>query len=163
MATPFSTRRFIEDPVIIKQVLDRCKIIHIGLQDTNRIYVVPTNYGYTYENGHITFYTHGATQGLKWELMQKHPNVGFEIDTGFELVDGGEVACNYSNAYASIIGSGTASLITDIEEKKRIINNIMMVQAGKSFTFTDAMVERLGIAKIEVEEFACKSGYLYEK
>lgn len=39
----------------------------------------------------------------------------------------------------------------------------MMVQAGKSFTFTDAMVERLGIAKIEVEEFACKSGYLYEK
>ena len=37
MATPFSTRRFIEDPAIIKQVLDRCKINHIGLQDNNRI------------------------------------------------------------------------------------------------------------------------------
>ena len=67
MATPFSTRRFIEDPAIIKQVLDRCKIIHIGLQDTNRIYVVPTNYGYTYENGHIEVEEFACKSGYLYE------------------------------------------------------------------------------------------------
>ena len=48
MATPFAKRRFITDEKIIREVLEACKIIHIGIQDADGVYVVPTNYGYTY-------------------------------------------------------------------------------------------------------------------
>ena len=51
MATPFANRRFITDEKIIREVLEACKIIHIGIQDGDGVYVVPTNYGYTYEDG----------------------------------------------------------------------------------------------------------------
>ena len=152
MSTPFSKRRFITDEKIIREVLEACKIIHIGIQDGDGVYVVPTNYGYTYEDGKLTFFTHGAKSGKKWDLIQKNPHVGFEIDTGFQLVDGGEVPCNFSNAYGSIN-----------EEKCRIMTNVMKVQADRDFSFTPAMVESLGVAKIEVEEFKCKSGYLYKQ
>ena len=119
MATPFANRRFITDEKIIREVLEACKIIHIGIQDGDGVYVVPTNYGYTYEDGKLTFFTHGARSGRKWDLIQKNPHVGFEIDTGFQLVDGGEVPCNFSNAYGSIIGSGRMSVVKDNEEKCR--------------------------------------------
>lgn len=163
MATPFANRRFITDEKIIREVLEACKIIHIGIQDGDGVYVVPTNYGYTYADGKLTFFTHGAKSGRKWDLIQKNPHVGFEIDTGFQLVDGGEVPCNFSNAYGSIIGSGRMSVVEDNEEKCRIMTNLMKVQADRDFSFTPAMVEPLGVAKIEVEEFKCKSGYLYKQ
>ena len=68
MSTPFSKRRFITDEKIIREVLEACKIIHIGIQDGDGVYVVPTNYGYTYEDGELTFFTHGARSGRKWDL-----------------------------------------------------------------------------------------------
>ena len=57
--TPYAKPRFITDPEIIRKILDRCKIIHLGMQEDGHVYVVPTNYGYTYEDGKLTFYSHG--------------------------------------------------------------------------------------------------------
>ena len=45
--TPYAKPRFITDPEIIRKILDRCKIIHLGMQEDGHVYVVPTNYGYT--------------------------------------------------------------------------------------------------------------------
>ncbi len=53
--TPYAKPRFITDPEIIRKILDRCKIIHLGMQEDGHVYVVPTNYGYTYEDGKLTF------------------------------------------------------------------------------------------------------------
>lgn len=38
-----------------------------------------------------------------------------EIDTGFELVDS-EDPCDYGNSYGSIIGTGMATIVEDLEE-----------------------------------------------
>ena len=40
MATPFANRRFITDEKIIREVLEACKIIHIGIQDGDGVYAV---------------------------------------------------------------------------------------------------------------------------
>ena len=56
---------------IIRKILDRCKIIHLGMQEDGRVYVVPTNYGYTYEDGKLTFYSHGAMEGKKWDIIKR--------------------------------------------------------------------------------------------
>lgn len=35
----------------ILKIMDACKIVHIGLVDGDQPYVLPMNYGYTYEDG----------------------------------------------------------------------------------------------------------------
>lgn len=145
------------NPKIIADVLEECKIMHIGIHNGEDIYVVPVNYGYVYEDGKLTLYTHGAPRGLRWDLMAKNPRVGFELDTHFNLEDRGDDACEYGNWGSSIIGTGKATIVTDIEEKKQILSNIMKVQAGKDFTFEDRTVMHVNVAKIEAREFSCKT------
>ena len=50
-------------------------------------------------------YFHGADAGLKRELAESNPVIGFEIDNG-GVMGRAEKACDYTEYYHSIIGSG---------------------------------------------------------
>ena len=52
-------------------ILDRAKIVHVGMVDEGKPYIVPMNYGYPLEDGRLTFYLHSAVKGDKLEL--RHP------------------------------------------------------------------------------------------
>ena len=43
--------RRVTDEALIDSILKECGVVRIGLYDEDRIYVVPVNYGYTYEDG----------------------------------------------------------------------------------------------------------------
>lgn len=73
--------REVTEETEIRKVLDECKIVHLGFQDGGRVFVVPVNYGYSYEEGKLTVYFHGADAGLKRELAESNPVIGFEIDS----------------------------------------------------------------------------------
>ena len=77
--------REITEETEIRKVLDECKIVHLGFQDGGRVFVVPVNYGYSYEGGKLTVYFHGADAGLKRELAESNPVIGFEIDNGGDM------------------------------------------------------------------------------
>jgi uncharacterized protein len=145
------------NPVIIQGVLNQCKIAHIGIHNGEDIYIVPVNYGFTYEDGKITLYTHGAPKGLRWDLMKKNPRVGFELDTGYFLEYRGEDAPEYGNWGSSIIGTGTAIIVEDATEKRRILENLMKVQSGKDFNLDDLDVSHVNVAKIVADQFTCKT------
>ena len=51
----------------ILKIMDACKIVHIGLVDGDQPYVLPMNYGYTYEAGKMVIYLHGAKKGYMGE------------------------------------------------------------------------------------------------
>lgn len=112
--------REVTEETEIRKVLDECKIVHLGFQDGGRVFVVPVNYGYSYEGGKLTVYFHGADAGLKRELAESNPVIGFEIDNGGAM-GRAEKACDYTEYYHSIIGSGPVSVVKDREEKKRIL------------------------------------------
>ena len=78
-------------------------------------YVVPMNYGYTMEEGKLTLYLHGATQGRKIEVMRNNPKVFFEMECDVLAFDG-NAACQYGTSYASIMGEGRAEILEDTEE-----------------------------------------------
>ena len=44
----------------ILKIMDACKIVHVGLVDGDQPYVLPMNYGYTYKDGKMVIYLHGA-------------------------------------------------------------------------------------------------------
>ena len=110
------TDREVTDREKQMEILHVCKVARIGIQDGKGVYVVPVNFGLTIETDKLTMYVHGAKEGKKLDLIKENPYVGFEMDCKDELVEG-KVACQYSYYYASIIGSGKASVVEDQEEK----------------------------------------------
>lgn len=136
-------------------ILDRAKIVHVGMIDEGRPYVVPMNYGYVFENGVLTLYLHGAKEGRKIDIIRKNPNVFIEIDTDIEPFEG-NIACKYGLSYSSVMGEGVAKLIEDVEQKKKGLSVLMKTQTNKDFEFTDKMVSIVCVIKIEVSKFTAK-------
>ena len=62
----------------------------------------------------------------------------------------------------STVVHGTEGL-EDLKEKKEILNNITRLNAGTVHEFSDAMVRHVNVLKVEVTEFTCKSGVMYQK
>lgn len=136
-------------------ILDRAKIVHVGMVDGNRPYVVPMNYGYTLNDGKLTFYLHGAMRGRKLDVIRANPNVFVEIDTDIVPFEG-EVACKYGLCYSSVMGEGVAEIVEDTELKKEALSIFMKTQTGKDFEFNDKMVSVVSIIKINISEFTAK-------
>lgn len=147
--------REITDINEIIKILDKAKVLHLGLVDGDEPYVVPMNYGYKMENGKLTIYLHGAPRGRKIDLMRKNPKVFFEMEcdiTPFE----GDIACRYGITYSSVMGRGKAELIEDIEEKKEGLSTLMKTQTGKDFEFEEKMTKIVSVIKIDVSEYTAK-------
>ena len=127
--------REITDETMIRDILDRAQVIHLGLSDEGQPYVVPMNYGYVLEDGKLTFYLHGALEGYKYEVMEKNPRISFSIECDVKPFEG-RVACQYGTVYSSIMGKGTAVLVEDIEEKKQaILDNNFVHQKSRRCPF----------------------------
>lgn len=139
----------------IRGILDRGKIVHVGMIDGDRPYVVPMNYGYVLEDGCLTLYVHGALRGRKLDVISKNPNVFVEIDTDLIPFEG-EHPCTYGLSYSSVMGEGTAEIVTNPEEKMQALTILMKTQTGKDFTFTEKLVSVVAVVKITVPELTAK-------
>ena len=145
----------IADTNEIREILDKSKVLHLGLADGDMPYVVPMNYGYTMENEKLTLWLHGATQGRKLDIMRVNPKVFFSIECDLQPFEG-DVACKYGMGYRSLLGSGVAQIIEDVEIKKKALTYLMKTQTDKDFEFNDKLVSVVGIIKINVAEYTAK-------
>lgn len=139
----------------ILEILNKAKVAHIGMVDGDEPYVVPMNYGYSYNEGELTLYFHGAKVGRKLDVIRSNPKVFFEIDCDIVPFEG-KVACQYGISYASVMGLGKAEIVEDIEEKKRGMSVLMKTQTGKDFTFDEKMVSIVSVIKITCKDFTAK-------
>ena len=155
--TPGITKREREVTDIneIKEILDKSMIVHIGMIDGDEPYVVPMNYGYTLEDGELCIYLHGATVGRKIDIIRANPKVFFEMECDVEPFEG-KVACQYGTTYASVMGRGTAEVLTDVDEKIDGLTKFMKTQTGKDFTFDERMVSIVSVIKITAKDFTAK-------
>ena len=154
--------RQITDPGQIHQILEDGKVLHLGLCVDNEPYVVPMNYGFTFENEKLVLYLHSAVRGKKLDMIRVNPKVFFEIDchrVPFE----GKVACQYGMSYSSIMGKGQAQILDDSEEKQKAMTLLMKAQTGKDFSFSDPLVSIVAVIRIDVSEYTAKHRPLPEK
>ena len=147
--------REVTDPLEIIGILDRAKIVHVGMIDGDMPYVVPMNYGYTMEEGKLTLYLHGATRGRKLDILRENPRVFIEIDTDI-VPFAGQAACQYGVGYSSVMGEGEAELVEDVEGKKEALKILMKTQVGKDFDFVDKMVGGVSVIKVHVSDYSAK-------
>ncbi len=149
--------REITDMKLIEDFISAEKIIRIGFCDNGEVYIVPVNYGYSVSEAGYTFFFHGAMAGRKYELAKKKPNVGFEIDGRFKLLEG-ENACNYSAKFQSVIGTGVLSLIENADEKKTALDCIMKQQTDRGeWEYSDEMINNTALFRVTVEQMSCKA------
>ena len=139
--------REITDIKELREIIDECKVVRLGIMDINGMYIVPLNYGYEIKDRQLTMYFHSAHSGRKIDIMRADNKVCFEMDCNHKLVSA-EIGCEYGYKYRSIIGNGIVEFVTDTEEKKTALNHIMKHQTGKEFVFNDDDTETVTIFKV---------------
>ena len=141
----------------IENIIEKAKVVHIGMIDDGVPYVVPMQYGYVFTDGALTLYLHSAQEGRKIDCIKKNPNVFIELETDIALISGGDIPCKYSSAYASVMGDGTAEIVEDPKEKVFGLESIMKTQTGKAFTVSEEMAAAVSVIKISVPRVTAKS------
>lgn len=112
--------REITDPALMHGILRRATVCRVGMVDGDEPYVVPMNCGWDGER----FYLHGAASGRKLDILRVHPRVCIEVEEGVRNVTGA-TGQDCTAHYATVIGVGTASFITDPAAKSSALNVIL--------------------------------------
>lgn len=149
--------REITDVKAIEAFIAKEQIMRIAFYDNGEIYIVPVNYGYTNDSGQYAFYFHGAKAGRKYELSKESPNIGFEIDGNYELLEA-DIACDFSAKFQSVVGTGKISIVEVREEKIKGLNVLMRQTSGKAeWQYSEEMVNAVALYKVDVNEISCKA------
>ena len=146
--------REITDFEEILRIMEGCDVCRLGLWDEDVPYVVPLNFGMEVQNGQVFLYFHGAVEGTKYDRMEKHPRVSFEMDRGHQLVLA-EEEMECTMAYESVMGRGTISFLPE-EEKPRALALLMAHYHAEDFSYNPAPIPRTRVWKLAVEEMTAK-------
>ncbi|MCL1992264.1 MAG: pyridoxamine 5'-phosphate oxidase family protein [Spirochaetes bacterium] len=141
----------------IIEIVRECKVCRLALSDNDRPYVIPLNYGFTFENNQLTLFFHSAPEGKKNEIMKANPLACFEVDCAGSLIEADD-PCKYSYAFKSAIGFGKIVFVESPGEKARALNEIMKHQTGKDtlYNYPPESLEKLAVYKMLVEELTGK-------
>ena len=144
--------REVKDMNNILNIVSKCKVCRIAMLDKNKTYIVPLNYGYSYNDKALLLFFHSAPEGRKIDLLKSNPDVCFEMDCGHGLVTG-DIACKYGYIYESVIGEGKIIFIENEEEKLYALNQIMkhQTETDKDYIFDDSTLRRTIVYKLAVE------------
>ena len=102
--------REIKDFDEIIEVINKCDVCRLAINDGDYPYIVPMNFGLNIEDGKVVLYFHCASEGKKLELLKKNNKVAFEMDCGHEFILNDEkMSCTM--AYESVMGRGQIQFV----------------------------------------------------
>lgn len=136
------------------EVIRKCDVCRLVLNDEEYPYIVPLNFGMEIEDNKPVFYFHGALDGKKYELMRRNNKAAFEMDCGHTLFTEEEKG-NCSMAYESVMGRGTVEILGDNEKEQGLLS-IMRHYHKEDFTFNRAVIPRTNVFKLTVETMTGK-------
>ena len=149
------TDREVSGPNEIFHIIQRCDVCRLAFFDEEYPYIIPLNFGVSFDAQLPTFYFHGAGMGTKMALMKRNPKVGFELDCGHSLVTGPK-ACDYSMEYESVCGTGTLSMVPDYEKEYCLTQLMNQYVEGQAHTFDAKWVSATTIWKLTVRSISGK-------
>ena len=147
--------REVTDINTIAYILDKCKVLHLGLVDENEPYIVPMNFGYKMEDSKLTIFVHSALEGRKIDVIRKNSRCCVQMECDGSLIEN-EIACKYGYSFYSLEGFGTAKILENPEEKIIALKLLMKQQTGKDFEFTAEMVANVNVIRIDCDCYSAK-------
>jgi len=154
------TDREITDEATKRDIIEKAHIINLGILDFPAPYVVPTNYGYEFVDDQLHLYIHGAPKGKKRGLIAANPEVSFSIITDSSLYtpEEGAPLSSFSYFYRSVLGSGKATLVSDLTEKEHALRLLLKHETGHNMPgeISQHDLEHVGVIRIDVEQYTGK-------
>lgn len=98
----------------IFDILSRCTVVRIAMNDERTPYIIPMTFGPELVDGKIVVYFHSALEGHKNDLLKKNANVTVEADLYYRTE---ETAMGITAKYESVIGHGVAERLTETKDK----------------------------------------------
>ncbi|MDR1796138.1 MAG: pyridoxamine 5'-phosphate oxidase family protein [Clostridiales Family XIII bacterium] len=154
--------REITDRAALAALLESCDVCRIALpgEDGGAPYIVPMNFGYDYHenSGNLTLWFHCALEGRKLDLIRAAKDTarcGFEMDAEHALW-GGDAACDYGMAYASIIGTGRIAEVTGVGERLHGLTRLMAHYGGAGKPFDEKVLKATCVLRLEADGFTGK-------
>lgn len=139
----------------IEAIIKRALVCRAALCDDGQPYVIPVNFGY--DDGCL--YIHSAPEGKKLDILRSNPKVAFEVDIDHALVEGQE-PCSYTFNYRSVVGFGTAVLLSDLAEKRKGLDCIIKHYAGSVAPYPDDALAKATVVRIQISSMTGRqSGY----
>ena len=146
--------REVTDEAKIDSIIERSHCCRLGFYDGGEVYIVPLSFGYVKRDGKRFFYFHSASEGRKISLLPC--NVGIELDCGYELRTGNS-PCDCTAAFSSVIGTGSAEIVTDPQEKLLGLQSLMEHTAGQeNCQFRPEVLNAVCVFRVEVCRLSCK-------
>lgn len=149
--------REVKDFEVIKQIIDECEVLRIGLCDDDMYpYIVPMNFAYEIEGEQIFFYLHGAMAGRKYELMKKNGVCSFEMDCGHQL----KLIYSAKDAtmrYKSVMGKANIEFLEGDDKIKGLDIIMNRDERTRDFEYNKAVVPRTAVIKLTVTEYTGKA------
>lgn len=115
--------------------------------------MVPVSFGCAVEDGKLAVYFHGAAQGRKHDLLARCNRVCVEADTFGGYVDTGH---SYTANYESVIGYGTAAVVTGAQAARGIALLLEHCGFPTSSAEACAAMKITRVYRIELEQITGK-------
>ena len=154
--------REVTDPERIAAIIAACDSVEVAYADAEGLTIVPLNFGFDYAEatGKLTLWLHSAPRGRKLDAIRAAAGgrlpVAFTMQTDCEVV-AGRTTCNWGEAFKSIVGNGTASIIDAHDEARQGLALLMRQQAGMEHVeFTDQQVCAVTVWKVEADYLTAK-------
>lgn len=147
--------REITDFSAIIDVIKRCDVCRIALNDGDFPYIVPLNFGMSIEDEKIVLYFHSANEGKKLDLIARDNRAAFEMDCAHELVTD-EATGNCTMNYECVMGQGTVEILSEAEKLPAL--RILMSHYRKAdFPFNESVIPKTTLFKLTVASVTAKA------
>jgi uncharacterized protein len=144
--------REIKDRKIIDDIIRRCRVCHLAMCDDGQPYIVPLNFNY---DGNFLYF-HAALEGRKIDIIKRNNRVGFEFDILHYIVTA-ERACGWGAKYESVIGSGAAEIVDNLDAKKEALKWIMRQYGSAAGDFPEEIMKKTLIIRVRIIEISGKA------
>ena len=147
--------REVTDRREILEIMRKCDVCRLALNDGGWPYIVPLNFGIIDDGEKIELIFHSALEGHKVDLIKEDDRAAFEMDCGHQLQYFEERGyCTF--AYESVMGRGRIAILED-EEKVGALKRIMdQYNPGEDAHFDRAALPRTLVYKLTIEEMTAK-------
>lgn len=152
--------REVTDFETIRQIIDSCEVLHIGLADPEDPlypYIVPLNFGYTAnDQNEVRFYIHGARAGRKFELMQKVGHCSFQMECD-AVIEPIPQAKNVTTRYKSLMGKADLTLLEGDAAVHALEVLMSRREDTRNFEWNRIAVPHTAVWELKVTELTAKA------
>ena len=151
-------KREVTDEAQLRAVVERARVVHLGMADAEGVFVVPMNYGFDWPEGAPapTLWLHSAPAGRKVEVWRANPQAAVEIEVESGLITG-DFSCANSFAYESVMAQGRIAEALEEVDKLHGLERIMEhVAPGAPARFAPEALARVAVWRVELAHLTGK-------